>query len=102
MIIPSLFTGFASSFDPRTCLLIMTGWYYPNGGVQPAGDLTYRDDFKWENPVSWQDGREGITCSVSHAWFPAHMLRKVDGVVYGEPFAPASLPEVDDDELYRD
>lgn len=89
MVLPTLFTVFASDFDSSSSILVMSRWYYPtSGSIPPDGDQRYWGPFKWTNPSSWADGRAGRFCSQSHAWFPGHLVREVDGAVFGEPFAP--------------
>jgi hypothetical protein len=35
-----------------------------------------------------QRWRRGQICDISHAWFPSHMLRRIEGKTVGLPFAP--------------
>lgn len=55
------------------------------GGLPAAGD---RDDFRIEyaDALNEDDAMGGMV--VSGFWFPAHMLKEVDGRVYGVPMAP--------------
>lgn len=78
--------------------LLTTWWWYgpPHGaGPPPNPDDRYRDKFKWSNPQTWSDGRQGQVCEISGAWFPSQMLRKVDGKTVGAPFAPVERPHED-------
>jgi len=71
--------------------LLTTWWWYgpPSGsGPPPNPDDRYRGRFKWSNPLTFKDGAGGQICDISHAWFPSHMLRRIEGKTVGLPFAP--------------
>lgn len=53
-----------------------------------SGPYVDSDKFIWKQPLSLGDGRNGQICTASRAWFPAHMVVWVDGLPYGQPFAP--------------
>jgi hypothetical protein len=80
--------------SPWASLLNTWWWYGPpsSSGPPPDPDDRYVAKFKWSNPLSFRDGAQGATCDLSKAWFPGHMLRRVDGKIVGQPFAPQKRP----------
>jgi len=96
---PLQFAPLSSAFTSRECMLLVTGWYYPTLNPPPSGNDKYHDDFKWTQPITYQDGNQGRICEKSGAWFPAHLIRlETDpesencGKWVGHPFWPTPKP----------
>lgn len=58
--------------------------------------------FRKSPPVSEQDAVDGEVCSASKMWFPAHRVVYVDGLPYGDVFAPQEESEDDTAEVEID
>lgn len=63
-----------------------------SSGLPGAGERELKQ-LTWCNPTTREDGLNGQV--IRGVWYPASMIREVDGTLYGEPFAPEHrLPSI--------